>query len=100
MPLVVERRHERVPCPAEVLTAASGVSSGGAGRGREHGLQNQTVLHLKAANRAPSHQFALGVLHDCLTAAEAASLRAEPGGGVGGALRALRAQMLWSRGLE
>ena len=60
-PLALQRKHEKVACPEEFLTSPQAA--------------NFTLIHLKGANRAPSHEFALGMLHDCMTAAEANALQ-------------------------
>ena len=85
-PMVVEKRHERVPCPGELLL------------GHHHSGMNQTVMHLKAANRAPSHQHALRLLHDCVTAAEFEALRAAEEAGA--AMRMVREHLLWAHHVD
>ena len=100
----LRRGHERVPCPTELPLASP--------------AHNYSLIHLKAANRAPSHEFALGMLHDCLTVAEAHALHellrvagSRTGAGKGATssggdaaaaareLRELRRQVAWAHGL-
>ena len=55
-------------------------------------------MHLKAANRAPSHQHALRLLHDCVTAAEFEALRAAEEAGA--AMRMVREHLLWAHHVD
>lgn len=88
-PIAMQRRHEKVGCPEDLLATPQ--------------APNFTLVHLKSANRAPSHEFALGMLHDCMTAAEAQVLQTERQRGEGAEkvaasaeLRRIRSQATWA----
>lgn len=88
-PIALQRRHEKVACPEELLASPH--------------ASNFTLIHLKSANRAPSHEFALGMLHDCMTAAEAHFLQTERLRGEGvektaasTELQKIKSQVVWA----
>ena len=53
------------------------------------------MMHLKAAQRYPTHEYAFSLLHDCMSAAEAAVTTS-----ASASYAALAAQLLWGHGLR
>ena len=84
-PMVVEKRHERVPCPGELLQTPSQQheSDGDASQGGQPRAKPSTRLRL---------------LHDCVTAAEFEALRAAEEAGAG--MRMVREHLLWAHHVD
>ena len=77
-------------------------AAGGTGRGGGGGSNAShipPVIHLKASQRYPTHEYAFSLLHDCLSAAESAHLRATPAAR-GGNRTLIGQQALWAHGLS
>ena len=85
--------RESVVCPAEELLA--GATKEDASAHSSGALGGPVMMHLKAAQRYPTHEYAFSLLHDCMTAAEAATTT-----GTNAGYAALAAQILWGHGLR
>ena len=103
LPIEHEAHIERVRCANDYISDPLAVLPGGRHNAAASSYERGTlllppVIHLKASQRYPTHEYAFSLLHDCLSAAEAARLR-EAVHATDGNRSHLHSQALWAHGL-